>query len=38
MAQSFKFIVVEAGGYENVAFLEKNARNYVDKEMRLRLG
>ncbi|XP_024033677.1 protein FAR1-RELATED SEQUENCE 5-like [Citrus clementina] len=38
MAQSFKSIVVEAGGYENVAFLEKDARNYVDKARRLRLG
>ncbi|XP_024035677.1 protein FAR-RED IMPAIRED RESPONSE 1-like [Citrus clementina] len=38
MAQSFKSIVVEAGGYENVAFLEKDARNYVDKVRRLRLG
>ncbi|KAH9742366.1 protein FAR1-RELATED SEQUENCE [Citrus sinensis] len=38
MAQSFKSIVIEAGGYENVAFLEKYARNYVDKARRLRLG
>ena len=38
MAQSFKSIVVEAGGYENVPFLEKDARNYVDKARQLRLG
>ncbi|KAH9769746.1 protein FAR1-RELATED SEQUENCE [Citrus sinensis] len=36
MAQSFKSIVVEAGGYENVSFLEKDARNHVDKARRLR--
>ena len=38
MAQSFKFIVVEAGGYESVPFLEKDARNHVDKARQLRLG
>ena len=38
MAQSFKSIVVEAGGFENVSFLEKDARNHVDKVRRLRLG
>ncbi|KAH9726548.1 protein FAR1-RELATED SEQUENCE [Citrus sinensis] len=38
MAQSFKSIVVEAGGFENVSFLERDARNHVDKVRRLRLG
>ena len=39
MAQSFKSIVVEAGGFESVPFLEKKyARNYVDKVRQLRLG
>ncbi|KAH9678510.1 protein FAR1-RELATED SEQUENCE [Citrus sinensis] len=38
MAQSFKSIVVDAGGYENVSFLKKDARNHVDKARRLRLG
>ena len=38
MAQNFKSIVVEAGGYENVSILEKDARNHVDKARRLRLG
>ncbi|KAH9702052.1 protein FAR1-RELATED SEQUENCE [Citrus sinensis] len=37
MAQSFKSIVVEAGGFENVSFLERDARNHVDKVRRLRL-
>ena len=38
MTRSFKSIVVETGGYENVTFLEKDARNHVDKARRLRLG
>ena len=38
MAQSFKFIVVEAGGFENVSFLERDAWNHIDKVRRLRLG
>ncbi|KAH9727253.1 protein FAR1-RELATED SEQUENCE [Citrus sinensis] len=38
MAQSFKSIVVEAGDFENVSFLERDARNHVDKVRRLRLG
>ena len=38
MAQSFKSIVVKAGGFENVSFLERDARNRVDKVRRLRLG
>ncbi|XP_024042764.1 protein FAR1-RELATED SEQUENCE 5-like [Citrus clementina] len=38
MAQSFKSIVVEVGGFENVSFLERDARNHVDKVRRLRLG
>ncbi|KAH9705402.1 protein FAR1-RELATED SEQUENCE [Citrus sinensis] len=38
MAQSFKSIVVEAGGFENVSFLERDATNHVDKVRRLRLG
>ncbi|KAH9723117.1 protein FAR1-RELATED SEQUENCE [Citrus sinensis] len=31
IAQNFNSIVVEAGGYENVSFLEKDCRNFVDK-------
>ena len=38
MAQNFKSIVVKAGGFENVSFLERDARNHVDKVRRLRLG
>ena len=38
MAQSFKSIVIEAGGYENLTFLEKDTRNHVDKARQLRLG
>ncbi|KAH9760448.1 protein FAR1-RELATED SEQUENCE [Citrus sinensis] len=38
MAQSFKSVVVEAGGFEKVSFLEKDARNHIDKVRRLRLG
>ena len=37
MAQSFKSIVVEAGSFKNVPFLERDARNHVDKVRRLRL-
>ncbi|KAH9724212.1 protein FAR1-RELATED SEQUENCE [Citrus sinensis] len=35
---SFKSVVVEAGGFEKVSFLEKDARNHIDKVRRLRLG
>ena len=36
MAQSFKSIIVEADGFENVSFLERDARNHVDNVRRLR--
>ena len=32
MAQSFKSIVVEVGGYKNVAFLENDARIMLIKQ------
>ena len=35
MDQSFKSIVVEIGGFENIWFLERYARNHVDKAMLL---
>lgn len=38
IAQNFNSIVVEVGGFENVSLLERDARNYVDKMRRLRLG
>ena len=38
IAQNFNYIVVEAGRHENVSFLEKDCRNFVDKARRLQLG
>ncbi|XP_042946090.1 protein FAR-RED IMPAIRED RESPONSE 1-like [Carya illinoinensis] len=38
MAKSFNSLVVEAGGYDNLSFVEKDARNYIDKARHLRLG
>ncbi|XP_024046630.1 protein FAR1-RELATED SEQUENCE 4-like [Citrus clementina] len=38
IARNFNSIVVEAGGYENVSFIEKDCRNLVDKGRRLQLG
>ncbi|KAH9745082.1 protein FAR1-RELATED SEQUENCE [Citrus sinensis] len=35
---SFKSIVIEPRGFENVSFLERDARNHVDNVRRLRLG
>ncbi|KAF5442386.1 hypothetical protein F2P56_035049 [Juglans regia] len=37
MSKNFKDVVVEAGGYENVSFGEKECRNYIDKAQQLRL-
>ena len=37
MAQNFKSIVVNSSGFE-VSFLERDARNHVDKVSQLRLG
>nr|CAD1831503.1 unnamed protein product [Ananas comosus var. bracteatus] len=36
--KSFNSIAVEPGGYENLTFGEKDARNYIEKVRRLRLG
>ncbi|GER40606.1 FAR1-related protein, partial [Striga asiatica] len=36
--KSFNSVVVEAGGYENITFVEKDCRNYVEQARRLRLG
>lgn len=36
--KSFHSFVVEACGHENLTFLEKDARNFLDKLRRLRLG
>ena len=38
IAQNFNSIVVEAGGHENVSFLEKDCRNFINKARRLQLG
>ncbi|KAL6566440.1 hypothetical protein OROGR_002055 [Orobanche gracilis] len=37
-SKSFRSLVVEANGYENLTFGEKDCRNYIDKVRRLRLG
>ncbi|KAF5451928.1 hypothetical protein F2P56_026982 [Juglans regia] len=38
MNKSFGSLVVGAGGFENLPFLEKDCRNYIDKARHLRLG
>ncbi|XP_042983210.1 protein FAR1-RELATED SEQUENCE 5-like [Carya illinoinensis] len=38
MSKSFNALVVEAGGFEKLPFIEKDARNYIDKARHLRLG
>ncbi|KAF5455808.1 hypothetical protein F2P56_025345 [Juglans regia] len=38
MAKSFNALVVEAGGFEKLPFIEKDAMNYIDKARHLRLG
>ncbi|KAF5464364.1 hypothetical protein F2P56_014444 [Juglans regia] len=38
MNKSFGSLVVGAGGFENLPFLEKNYHNYIDKARHLRLG
>ncbi|KAL6551959.1 hypothetical protein OROGR_008113 [Orobanche gracilis] len=38
VSRNFRSLVVEANGYDNLAFGEKDCRNYIDKVRRLRLG
>ncbi|XP_042944828.1 protein FAR1-RELATED SEQUENCE 5-like [Carya illinoinensis] len=38
MHKNFYSLVVDAGGYENLAFQEKDCRNYIDKARFLKLG
>jgi hypothetical protein len=38
VSRNFRSLVVEADGYENLTFGEKDCRNYIDKVRRLRLG
>ncbi|BBH00027.1 FAR1 Related Sequences transcription factor family [Prunus dulcis] len=36
--KNYTSMVVEAGGHENMAFMEKDCRNYINKVIRLQLG
>ncbi|XP_044479705.1 protein FAR-RED IMPAIRED RESPONSE 1-like isoform X2 [Mangifera indica] len=36
--KNFNTLIVEAGGAENLPFLQKDCRNYIEKVRRLRLG
>ena len=38
VSRNFRSMVVEASGYFNLTFREKDVRNYIDKVRRLRLG
>lgn len=38
MAKSFNVLVVEAGDFEKLSFIKKDARNYIDKARHHRLG
>ncbi|XP_059431564.1 protein FAR-RED ELONGATED HYPOCOTYL 3-like [Corylus avellana] len=38
LSQSFNSLAVEAGGYENLHFIEKDCRNFINKERHIRLG
>ncbi|XP_042950403.1 protein FAR1-RELATED SEQUENCE 5-like [Carya illinoinensis] len=38
MNKSFASLVQGAGGYENLPFLEKDCRNYIDKARHIRVG
>ncbi|XP_035547427.1 protein FAR1-RELATED SEQUENCE 5-like [Juglans regia] len=38
MNKSFASLVQGAGGYENLSFLEKDCRNYIDKARHIRVG
>ncbi|XP_045791255.1 protein FAR1-RELATED SEQUENCE 6-like [Trifolium pratense] len=38
VSRNFRSLVIEAGGYDNLTFGEKDCRNYIDKVRRLRLG
>ena len=36
--KNYNSMVVEAGGHENMSFMEKDCRNYIENVRRLRLG
>ncbi|KAH9697326.1 protein FAR1-RELATED SEQUENCE [Citrus sinensis] len=38
LCKNYQSLVIEAGGHENVSFIERDCRNHVQKERRLRLG
>ncbi|XP_045810181.1 protein FAR1-RELATED SEQUENCE 4-like [Trifolium pratense] len=38
VSRNFRSMVVQANGYDNLTFGEKDCRNYIDKLRRLRLG
>jgi hypothetical protein len=38
MSKNFNSLVIEAGGYENLAFGEKECRNFIIKKRYLQLG
>ncbi|XP_042965765.1 protein FAR1-RELATED SEQUENCE 5-like [Carya illinoinensis] len=38
MNKNYYFLVVDAGGFENLEFQEKDCRNFIDKSRHLRLG
>ncbi|CAL5323094.1 unnamed protein product [Camellia sinensis] len=38
VSRNYHSMVVEAGGYESLTFDEQNAKNYIDRGRRLRLG
>lgn len=38
LQKTYNSVVVEAGGYENLEFVEKDCRKYIDKVIKLRLG
>jgi hypothetical protein len=38
LSQSFNSLAVEAGGFENLPFIEKDCRNFINKERHIRLG
>ncbi|KAH9697333.1 protein FAR1-RELATED SEQUENCE [Citrus sinensis] len=38
LSKNYQSLVIEAGGHENVTFIERDCRNHIQKERRLRLG
>ncbi|KAH9782936.1 protein FAR1-RELATED SEQUENCE [Citrus sinensis] len=38
LCKNYQSLVIEASGHENVTFIERDCRNHVQKERRLRLG